>query len=648
MAPQLTSAKLTLSYPAYCCDFDPQDANRLIVGGGGGASRTGVGNKIVSRTQATLHGQSLTTEIQSVLDVSSPDSIEVASELELSRDEDSVTTLAAGLRKHRTTLVYAGINSSLDDIQKGKNEHFRVFGVDQPARSRSNSTHKITELSRSSLFTSKDANTYQRLLRVAPSFSGTHQVGAVATGFAKTSEIAIFEISTTAGVAPKPRGKLELAKEAMDLDVIQVDEDRWQLAYCYDFVLNVQDIGKTESEPYNIFTTPVDIATGYERPTFRCVRYLTPHFLLAVSNMHQGSGVVLQGFRLPLSAEQGGGAKLTVSARLPKSVTRATCLAVRNLSPPSSPSAKQADTQFVIAVAGQDNSITLYTLEHTSHSNLELLVKLHPITTLKSVHASPISGLAFSYIPPPQPPKTTLASASLVAPLPSAPRQTALKLASVGSMGNTVAAHHIPLRRLSNASKVPGAGGAPQALRPARHVVALKSRGPSPTSIIVVMAVVVALLGALLQGVMEVGGLVRPTIGARHVVPARWLQPVPTAYVTGKFEDAAKVDAHAPFLAGLLAERKLGEGEEGAKVVLTAEDDDETGGEGAGGVKVDAHDEERHADAKSWEELPLSQKRAWRKRLERAGHWGEEMGETIFKGVLFSEIGGAIGQMVAG
>ncbi|OIW34055.1 hypothetical protein CONLIGDRAFT_628985 [Coniochaeta ligniaria NRRL 30616] len=578
--------------------------------------------------------------MQSVLDVSSPENIEVASELELSREEDSVTTLAAGLRKNRTLLVYAGINSSLDDIQKGKNEHFRVFGIDQPARSRSNSTHKITELSRSTIFNSKDADTYQRLLRVAPSFSGTHQVGAVATGLAKSSEITIFEVSTAAGVAPKPRGKLELLKEAMDLDVIQVDEDRWQLAYCDDFVLNILDIGKTESEPSNIFTTPIDIATGYERPTFRCIRYLTPHFLLAASNMHKGSGVVLQGFRLPISAEQGGKAKLAVSARLPKSVTRATCLAVRNLSPTSSPSANQGDTQFVIAVAGQDSSITLYTLEHTSHSNIELIVKLHPITTLKSVHPSPISGLAFSYIPPPQPPKTASVSTT-----PTAPRQHTLKLASVGSMGNTVVAHHIPLRRLSNASKIPGAPP-----RPPRHVVALKSRGPNPTSVIIFGAIIIAVLGALLQGILEVGGLVTPSIGARHVVPERWLKPLPP-HVSGDFKDTARVGTHAPFLAEFLAEQKLnlnsqGEGE-GAKVVLTADTylDGETGGEG---VKVDAHDEERHADAKSWDELPLSQKRAWRKRLEKAGQWGEEMGETIFKGVLFSEIGGAIGQMVAG
>jgi hypothetical protein len=48
MAPLIPSAKATLSYPLYACDFDPLDANRLVVGGGGGAGRSGVGNKIVS------------------------------------------------------------------------------------------------------------------------------------------------------------------------------------------------------------------------------------------------------------------------------------------------------------------------------------------------------------------------------------------------------------------------------------------------------------------------------------------------------------------------------------------------------------------------------------------------------------------------
>ena len=47
MAPPVASAKLTLTYPLYAADFDPQNNGFLIVGGGGGEGRSGVGNKIV-------------------------------------------------------------------------------------------------------------------------------------------------------------------------------------------------------------------------------------------------------------------------------------------------------------------------------------------------------------------------------------------------------------------------------------------------------------------------------------------------------------------------------------------------------------------------------------------------------------------------
>ena len=41
------SAKLTLSCPLYAADFDLKNPGFLLVGGGGGEGRSGVGNKIV-------------------------------------------------------------------------------------------------------------------------------------------------------------------------------------------------------------------------------------------------------------------------------------------------------------------------------------------------------------------------------------------------------------------------------------------------------------------------------------------------------------------------------------------------------------------------------------------------------------------------
>jgi len=40
--------KATLSYPVYSADFDPYNRGYLVVGGGGGEGKHGVGNKIVS------------------------------------------------------------------------------------------------------------------------------------------------------------------------------------------------------------------------------------------------------------------------------------------------------------------------------------------------------------------------------------------------------------------------------------------------------------------------------------------------------------------------------------------------------------------------------------------------------------------------
>lgn len=54
MSPAVASAKLTLSYPLYASDFDPQNDNFLLVGGGGGEGRTGVGNKIVMSPTSPL------------------------------------------------------------------------------------------------------------------------------------------------------------------------------------------------------------------------------------------------------------------------------------------------------------------------------------------------------------------------------------------------------------------------------------------------------------------------------------------------------------------------------------------------------------------------------------------------------------------
>jgi hypothetical protein len=47
MAPQIPELRKKLAYPLYGADFDPLNPDFLLVGGGGGASSTGVPNRIV-------------------------------------------------------------------------------------------------------------------------------------------------------------------------------------------------------------------------------------------------------------------------------------------------------------------------------------------------------------------------------------------------------------------------------------------------------------------------------------------------------------------------------------------------------------------------------------------------------------------------
>ncbi|SPQ22449.1 2104a06c-6b0e-4469-b0ee-d0ba3fe897df [Thermothielavioides terrestris] len=613
MAPAIPAAELRLSYPLYALDFDPQDATRLIVGGGGGAARSGVGNKV------------------SVLDAAREDALQLVSELELSPDEDSVNTLAVGARRGNSLLFYAGINSAEADLQKGKNEHFRVFKADLPRKA--SAEPKISELSRTALFSTTDAEAYQRLLRI----SG--KVGAAATGTigrSKDAQIAIFDLpsASSGSSTPRLRGKLELSKEAMDMDMIQISDDEHQLVYCDGYDIYTLIIGKASvNGPHCVFTMPDDESSGATaRPSLRSIRFLTPTFVLAVANLPQARGAVLQGFRLPKPSDLGkeereGKARLAVTARVPKHVARATGLAVRNLSPPLTPSTKQGDTQFVIAVTGQDSSITLYTLEHQTVGEISLIANLHPVTTLKEAHLGPISGLAFSHFTPPPEPS---ASASEKDPKKPSPH---LKLASIGSMANTCVVHTLPLKQLPTTTK-PKPGPQRSAPRAARYVLALKSRPPSGTKLFVGAALVFALLALLLQGILEVKGLSKPYLGARSVTPVRWHSP---GLYYALSESAPPV---TPLPSGFFEKyRDLGEagGLPERKVPVLLHRPAAAGREG----------EERHGPAREWEALHPAQKEAWKEKLKRAGQWGEEMGEAVFKGILFGEIAGVVGAMVA-
>lgn len=590
MAPPFPNAKITLDYPLYGCDFDPQDSSRLFVGGGGGASRTGVGNKI------------------SFLDVSSREKIERAGEISLSHNEDNVTTLAAGQRRgSKATLLYAGINSSPEDLQKGNNEHFRVFSAEPATKARSVMGARISELSRSTLFTTKSQDTYQRLLRLTQPFPGVPQFGAVATGIAKEAQIALFDVAAGSNAAPRPRGVLDLNKEAVDLDVIQTGEDTYQLIYCDDHSLYTLDVTKSstsspETEPKCVYTMPKDDA----RPSFRCIRYLAPNFIVAVANLPRPGGVFLYGFRLPKPGKSDTPARIAVNAKLPKRAgAKATGLAVANLSPVSTPGGKQGDAQFVIAVANNDFSIYLYTLDHQVVGDVDALANLFPLRELKNVQPAMITNLCFSRFVPP---KSGTA------------RVQYLKLAST-SVSNSVVVQSIALKKTFDRPAKIKRGGPP---RHPRFVVEAKSQAPSFTGLMLSFAIIALMLAVLFQGVLEIKGVSQPVVGGHKWLPASWHAVPPSPPVP-----------HAGFLTRLLEEQNIARQD---NIVLL---DSDLPGE----IKVA---QENDGSAKAWQDLDQEQQKLWKERLKKSGYWAENMGEKIFKGVLFGELAGVVAGIVGG
>ncbi|KAI1268520.1 hypothetical protein F5Y18DRAFT_233000 [Xylariaceae sp. FL1019] len=609
---KIPSARIQLAYPLFACDF--VDPNHLVVAGGGGPGNNGVGNKVT------------------LLDLSDPSLIAESAELELSAKEDSVMSMVvAGPQKDRpsTTTLFAGVNSSPGDIKNGQNRHFRALSIAQPGKSAKTGGVggvKISELKRDALFVhgdKGDKDTYQRVLRLSAPHDGltSPRLGAAATGLSKKSQIVLFDVPSTNSPQWKSRGRLELSAEAMDLDVIQTGPETYQLAYCDEDELFTVEVSKDEvSEPRCIYTiTPEPGETA--KPTFKSLRYLTTGFVVTVINHPKadGSGVSLHGIRLP--SDDGENGRLSIRAKLPKTVSKATSLAVRNLSPTAMPQDKQGDAQFVIAVAGNDSSISLYTMEHKAALTSEVLADLAPFQIIKSVHPSSITNLSFSTFTPPMGSSKT-------------PSDLCVKLASVSVDCSTVV-HSIPIKKHSGQGSAQNKRGPPKL---PRFIVALKSKGESSTvvlSVAVLMLLLVLLVGQVL---LEAKDIVEPTLGARKVLPTSWTRPLrKTPRI--REQPVEKQKTIEDLLADVNAHHTQ-------QMVIKHDDLGVVGPDGLPALHVGVHDGETHGPATEWQNLDKKDQDLWKKRLEKSGHYVGDMGENIFKGVLFGEIGGAIGNIV--
>ncbi|KAG0639598.1 hypothetical protein HOY80DRAFT_904727 [Tuber brumale] len=332
MAPSITSEKLTLSYPLFGASFI--DADRLLVAGGGGEGRSGVGNKITVVDTLTKPGKPLT----------------VASEIELSKDEDAVMSLSA-LSTSSGVKALVGINSP----QRAKsNKHFRVFDVPKEG--------EISLASKHALFSRPDAETYQRLVRV----DGEGKVAVIASGSglapASASEVVVIDVSS---LSVKRRIQLPGKEEVGDMDI---SRDGKRVAYCSPGDIYIASTEEEQRlEPIALKWKSSDRPKG----SFRSVRFSNNGRLAAVYNLFGRSGAII--LLIDPSGE-------VISRRNVHSGVRAvTSMDSLMLSP----------TSTLLAVAGADQSVQLFLARGV----------IKAVKTFKDVHPFQITKLAFSPLP---------------------------------------------------------------------------------------------------------------------------------------------------------------------------------------------------------------------------------------------------------
>ncbi|ODH13537.1 hypothetical protein ACO22_07164 [Paracoccidioides brasiliensis] len=687
MAPDTPSAKITLSCPLFGVDFDPRNSDFVLVGGGGGEGRSGVGNKIASNlsTNPTLLNTSRRNEISEVVDI------------ELSRDEDSVTSLAISRSNDKSIIALAGINSSIAEHGEDKNEHLRSFQLDFPPRNELDSTSTsptksrkgkktvalpakptITALSRASLFRPQykpdgKRETYQRLLRLSPwKGEDAPRIGAVATGLAPQGEMVLFDATSSTPDQSDVLGRIRLEgkDEVEDVDMLpssEGEDGEFEVAYTegeaiYTFKISASVKSNVAPETKSVYTVPFPdyFAGSKKRSKIRALRFLSPSSFLVLLNNPDRTGCELAVISLSLSSE----CIVIRRFRLPRSMKIGLGLDVCPLS--ESPVGTR---QFVIAVSGNDNSIQLLTLDYNGKSK-NPFSNFRPYTTLHNVHPFSMTRLVFStFIPPRQPVTADV-------------RPQYVKLASV-SVGNTVAVHTLPL------SPSPPKSGHP------RYV--LVQPGPSEllqTLFSGFVALIVVALGAFfLQAFTEIRGGVPPTLGAQD-----WLSPrirsmiarpytfengLPTQYQKPRFPSATGVSIPpAPMtetassttiipviqttsrqnLREILASITRAEPEAGppsatddsnqptpVKIIIVEHPHDlEQVSITTAPYDLNDGDNEKARENRKWEDLHEHERKAWRDKLSAAGHWAIEEGEAILRGLFFGQIAGVVGGAVGG
>ena len=575
----------------------------------------------------------------------------------------------ANLATKDGVIAFAGINSSEKDRQNGKNEHLRSFEVKYPPRkrqriSKENEEEKIkdteqhgqiTFLAKTALFkptAHTPSETYQRVMRLSPVVRRdvpNKRIGVIASDLAPDNEeIVVFNATTSNPRDSDVISRMPLPKtdRAMDIDIQELEERCFRVAYCTNYSVYLKELsydfalkkGATGNENTRVYSLPM----SNQRPKLRSLRFLTEEFILILADL-PGRGAELSILRLHGSTNGSVTLRKTLST---KAVGFDVCPLDADLS--------TGDRQFVVAIGGSDNSIQIFTLDLDARKRA--LSTFRKFTTVKDVHPIYITRVCFE--PFHGPVRTPQAPATNSSATPNSPNPVPLnalpqyiRLAST-SAANQVVVDTFPLSPVTPTS------------RDSRYILSSPSSLSSLTPYLV-LAFTLAICSLLMQSVLDAQGALEPGSsvlsflppGARHNVEQA-LDPAASlisqlniaglkARLLPESTEHAAQDSipEKPRLKHLVEKASSSAGPSESQAVVVYEHAPEE-------LSLDIHPDvqaylasEPGAAAKRWEELEPHQQAAWKEKLVKAGHWALEEGDTVLKGILFSEWAGFIGEM---
>ena len=272
--------------------------------------------------------------------------------------------------------------------------------------------------------------------------------------------------------------------------------------------------------------------------------------------------------------------------------------------------------QIAIAVAAIDVSLALFTVDYhgTSRNSLS---GFHLVDTYRDVHDVQMTKVTFSpFIKPDSSPGKKV------------PPQY-LRLAST-SLGNTISVETFELQPVSSKPK-------------ARYILqSSRSRAINEWAKYLVFAVIALSMALMIQSLIDPQGNL-----TKGVVPESLRNAASKIKPPGAIEDVRSAGSKAiPDMVKapiIKTSQRISElvqevrGEEESKAVVIHHDPD-TGESLSTEVHADTDDVvKRHTEAKKWEELSHAERKMWKQKLIDAGVWAVEEGETILKGIFFSD-----------